>query len=123
MYDHTSPSNCVQGWNAPKASAATLNAQRTIRRAYCRCYAGDLEYCTLLGHRLHIDVAVYCAALMTLARYLKGPAFQTKIQNIWSLRQAKLYFGHRACVASMTQHGKYDIGFFVQSMLAPAIFL
>lgn len=33
---------------------------------------GDLEYCTLLGHRLHVDLAVYFAALRTLAGFLKG---------------------------------------------------
>lgn len=33
---------------------------------------GELEYCTLLGHRLHIDLAVYFAALRTLAKFLKG---------------------------------------------------
>ena len=41
-----------------------------------KCNAGDLEYCTLLGHRLHIDVAVYFAALRTFARYLKGRAIE-----------------------------------------------
>ena len=34
--------------------------------------AGDLEYCTLLGHRLYVDLHVYFAALRVLAHYLAG---------------------------------------------------
>ena len=34
--------------------------------------AGEMEYCTLLGHLLHIDLAVYFAALRTFAHFLEG---------------------------------------------------
>lgn len=50
--------------------------------------AGDLEYCTLLGHRLHIDVAVYFAALRTLAEYLKGADLATPFHELAEVFQA-----------------------------------
>jgi hypothetical protein len=61
--------------------------------------AGDLEYCTLLGHRLHVDLAVYFAALRTMASFLKGRALLTSLQTLFLAKSwSELYLGVRCDV-------------------------
>lgn len=88
---------------APVSCPATTQSNGGIERTYAT--AGELEYCTLLGHVLHVDLAVCFAAMRTLAHFLKGITFTCDVY----LKEGILWTHDSVMYELHLQHGTHRI--------------